>query len=1610
MQKLLVDGEHSFKCDMSEKDLHVVVKQIFEATEDLQAKDPAFALALSMVDSNDKAMDIEICQSTTNNEDNVGDGTGFVDDDSATSSQNISSILVETSLADQSAVAECDHQDATSKRAAWESLCPPNEDPSSSLANAQRHSTSLCVQGASIPLLDSSKDEAYGLSLLAAEKHKRARPLCIDRTLIKSLGSQSQPSALLELGVAAYEQEALEAGVLQQVDQALSASTPARSFETERSYQAVVEDLKSCHKALQNIEEVQQKLLPHVATSKEAARRFESVRRQKENKERQLKSLEARQRHFEGILGHEISTALQAKVQETECKEVGPSSLGSSLTPEGESEWEMLIRTGQMTPFGSRDEASTSDKSTTSQPQPRRLMLSDNCGFESYLEDQAKLAQARKMRLPLARRKRKATLGKVVRVNDHSQGVEARPVPPKPRKVNNKKVFVPGTKQVDQKLQKELEKLQKHALHLKKISSMRKPRSKGDLPEAGDTSDSGDVRSTEGGEEHNAWDPQDFDSDAVSLPWKHGRLHRTAHQKEDEVLESSSDDGISGEDEEEEVGKGGRALSQHLDDGNANRYRLRIRKWRRQRIREKWKRIQEGDGDVSDESDIEVDGGFKIPSFLWQKLYKYQQTGVRWFWELHCQQAGGILGDEMGLGKTIQVIAFFAGLSYSGLRTRGLNYRYEGLGPSLIVCPTTMMQQWVHEFHAWWPPFRVAVLHDSGSYTGRKSELIKSVVAGSGVLITSYACVRLLHDILLKQVWHYVILDEGHKIRNPEAAITVACKQFKTPHRIILSGSPIQNNLKELWSLVDFVYPGKLGTLSAFMEQFSVPITMGGYSNASPVQVKTAYRCACILRDTISPYLLRRMKADVKNKLALPDKNEQVLFCRLTDEQRSVYQTFLNSREVFRIMDGNFQVFSALVALRKICNHPDLYTGGPHASYDGAVDGRSEGDSFGDWRRSGKMLVIEALLHLWQRQGHRVLLFSQSRQMLEILKDFVQRQGYTYVKMDGTTSIASRQPLINKFNKDESIFLFLLTTRVGGLGVNLTGADRVIIFDPDWNPSIDTQARERAWRIGQTRQVTIYRLLTAGTIEEKIYHRQIFKQYLTNRVLKDPKQRRFFKTNNLCELFTLSSPDGTQDTETSALFAGTGSEVKIAVKGKSHARDKRQNNVLQNSTVVHHSPSPSLHHLPRGPCRTPGEQSRGPGGYVLSEPVLSSLEHVTDADVATCDSNKWTNAVGLENTKQKVLQSFGEDGQKSQSADKMQDVRGEGSLSNGTGILQSTPMDTIHRKRKEKRKHVTFRDHKDVVNQTKGDGVRRGKKHKKGKDARVDGVPIPHLVREAAFCHGEKGNGEREARRSWRSSDDYILEKLFKKSGVHSALKHDAVMDGSDPDYLLVEAEATRVAHDALRVLKQSRRAYQSRQNAVGSHAKPKFRFGQKKNPLMVLSNIHRTSSRPQTNKCKDADILESVEPGSSLNLACHDGVPTPMAMSDKPQSMADESSSGCASADLLARMRHRNRLVQRQALEEGEEDGQMPSGTAPPTEYDGLLAELLAFLTSRAGVNVGGRAMGGRVTTEEVLDEFGTRLEPEKSPVFRTLLHSLCTFKRTADRTGLWTLRPEYS
>ncbi|KAK6143955.1 hypothetical protein DH2020_020775 [Rehmannia glutinosa] len=528
--------------------------------------------------------------------------------------------------------------------------------------------------------------------------------------------------------------------------------------------------------------------------------------------------------------------------------------------------------------------------------------------------------------------------------------------------------------------------------------------------------------------------------------------------------------------------------------------------------------------DVDDEGPpfVTLEGGLKIPETIFSKLFDYQK------------------------------------IVYNGYGNFIVKELVELLGMRWVL--------WKREATKWYPSFHVELLHDSvqempsrkkrsrsddsdcdseefsdsdceekplSKSTEKWDSLINRVLRSeSGLLITTYEQLRLNGDKLLDIEWGYAVLDEGHRIRNPNAEITLVCKQLQTVHRIIMTGAPIQNKLSELWSLFDFVFPGKLGVLPVFEAEFAVPISVGGYANATPLQVSTAYRCAVVLRDLIMPYLLRRMKVDVDAHL--PKKTEHVLFCSLTPEQRSVYRAFLASSEVEQIFDGSRNSLYGIDVMRKICNHPDLLE-----------REHSHGNpDYGNPKRSGKMKIVAEVLNVWKEQGHRVLLFSQTQQMLDIIENFLVAGGYNYRRMDGLTPVKQRMALIDEFNNLEDVFIFILTTKVGGLGTNLTGANRVIIFDPDWNPSTDMQARERAWRIGQKKDVSVYRLITRGTIEEKVYQRQIYKHFLTNKILKNPQQKRFFKARDMKDLFKLNDDGDGGSTETSSIFSQL-SEVNV---------------------------------------------------------------------------------------------------------------------------------------------------------------------------------------------------------------------------------------------------------------------------------------------------------------------------------------------------------------------------------------------------------------------------------------------------------------------------------
>jgi len=738
--------------------------------------------------------------------------------------------------------------------------------------------------------------------------------------------------------------------------------------------------------------------------------------------------------------------------------------------------------------------------------------------------------------------------------------------------------------------------------------------------------------------------------------------------------------------------------------------------------------IQEGRGNLaeaedhsveanedSDKPDIVLDGGLRIRRDSWERLFEYQQSGVRWLWELHRQQSGGIIGDEMGLGKTVQICSFLGALSYSGIL---VNCK------TLVVAPVTMINTWAREIRTWAPSLSIHISHntlrakqkagsesssddsdeeisldeplenphDEEEYLQDSLETTKNPglrmtprgkqprqspaqvetssrlapkaireaeFTDADIIITSYDNIRRREQFFLGCCWTYVVLDEGHKIRNPDAKITVTCKQLNTPHRIILSGSPLQNRLRELWSLFDFVFPGKLGTLPVFEAQFAVPISLGSYTSATPTQAHVAYHCAKTLKQLIDPYLLRRVKKDVA--LHLPKKTEHIIFCRLTPVQRQLYEVYVHSKMVENVLNETGNLLAAVTELRKICNHPSLAEIAQRFLRDNAKPkdyfrkasrlksssarrkasmynddegnvSQSDGDDLSElgsgsdrneemlairympveeeWKQSGKMLVLEKVLRVWHERGHKVLLFSQTRIMLDILERFVSYQKYRFLRMDGTTPINKRMMIIDSFNHpDSQIFMLLLTTKVGGLGINLTGADRVIIFDPDWNPSTDLQARERAWRIGQSKPVTVFRLVVGGTIEEKMYHRQVYKQFISMKVLSDPKQRRIFKHKNMRELFALGK-DSDNATETGILFSGAVDEVRPS----RHHAQKPFDAVPDNSCVHADSDIRSLNTA--GVHSIPLKQLAGrvDGKDVVGGAESESRNHESDAE------------------------------------------------------------------------------------------------------------------------------------------------------------------------------------------------------------------------------------------------------------------------------------------------------------------------------------------------------------------------------------------------------------
>lgn len=455
------------------------------------------------------------------------------------------------------------------------------------------------------------------------------------------------------------------------------------------------------------------------------------------------------------------------------------------------------------------------------------------------------------------------------------------------------------------------------------------------------------------------------------------------------------------------------------------------------------------------------DMAFSIPDELKGTLRDYQKFGVKWLKTLDFYGLGGILADDMGLGKTIQLIALL------------LSSRIEkGPSPSLVVVPTSLVFNWCAELDKFAPDLKYTIV------IGSREERLKLIhtLSGYDVIITSYPLIRRDIEHYAAYKFRYCILDEAQYIKNPSSRNAKSVKQIKSEASFALTGTPMENNLYELWSVFDFVLPGYLYSYKRFNEKYVQPATS-----------EDGYEALDDLSKQIKPFILRRLKKDVLNEL--PEKIENTMLAELTEEQKKLYLAYLQDikSEINKeIEEAGFErsrirILAALTRLRQLCCHPALFI----ENYRG---------------ESGKMLLLEEILQESIEGGHRILLFSQFTGMLQIIKKKLEELKISCLYLDGSTPVTDRGYLVNSFNEGLGR-VFLISLKAGGTGLNLTGADTVIHYDPWWNPAVEEQATDRSYRIGQKKSVYVMKLVARGTIEEKILALQEKKRELIDAVI-----------------------------------------------------------------------------------------------------------------------------------------------------------------------------------------------------------------------------------------------------------------------------------------------------------------------------------------------------------------------------------------------------------------------------------------------------------------------------------------------------------------------------
>ncbi|XP_048383438.1 DNA excision repair protein ERCC-6-like 2 isoform X1 [Stegostoma tigrinum] len=557
------------------------------------------------------------------------------------------------------------------------------------------------------------------------------------------------------------------------------------------------------------------------------------------------------------------------------------------------------------------------------------------------------------------------------------------------------------------------------------------------------------------------------------------------------------------------------------------------------------------------------EGSIRVPYTINRYLRDYQRDGVKFIFRHYLCGRGCILGDDMGLGKTVQVISFLAAVLHkTGTREdiennmpkfvlktmRKESKRYDDK-IFLIVTPLSVLYNWKNELETW-GYFRVYILH------GNQKDHTLSCIRRKKceIALTTYETVRLCLDDINCIEWSAVFVDEAHKIKNPKAQITQALKALKCKIRIGLTGTILQNNMDELWCVMDWAIPGCLGNRARFKEEFCNPIEFGQRHTATKRELAVGRKAMSRLAKQMSFWFLRRTKALISDQL--PKKDDRVIYCSLTEFQKTVYKAVLESEDLKLVLHGwdpcdcnsgrkrknccykqnedgitvRQMYFSYLSILRKVSNHaallqPDENTSKMQASTVRRICERvfckfpeflqqSKDAAFitiSDPKYSGKMKVLQQLLNYCKRNQEKVLLFSLStKQLLDVLESYCMANGLDYRRLDGKAKTEERVKIVKEFNSTQNINICLVSTMAGGLGLNFVGANIVVIFDPTWNPANDLQAIDRAYRIGQCRDVKVFRLISLGTVEEIMYLRQLYKQQLHCAVVGSENAKRYF--------------------------------------------------------------------------------------------------------------------------------------------------------------------------------------------------------------------------------------------------------------------------------------------------------------------------------------------------------------------------------------------------------------------------------------------------------------------------------------------------------------------